>query len=205
VNLLWTGPARGPVLVLAHGAGAPMDSPFLSTMASLLAEAGVRVARFEFGYMAARRSGQRKPPSRADVLDAEFRAVLESVPGRVCVGGKSMGSRSACRVAGALGPARIAGVVCLGFPFHPPGKPGALRDDLRAAKGVPILIVQGERDPFGTRPEVEAMTLPKATWVTWITEANHDLAPPKRTGLTHDAALKQAAGAVADFVKSLRV
>lgn len=201
MNLMWTGPERGPVLVLAHGAGAPMDSPFLATVASLLAEEGVRVARFEFGYMAARRTGQRKPPSRADVLDGEFRTVLDTLPGRLCVGGKSMGSRSACRVAGALGPERITGVVCLGFPFHPPGKPEALRDDLAAAKGVPVLIVQGERDPFGTRPEVEGMELPGSVRVTWIPEANHDLAPPKRTGLTHDAALKQTARAVAAFVK----
>jgi predicted alpha/beta-hydrolase family hydrolase len=170
-------------------------------MATLLAGEGVRVARFEFGYMAARRTGQRKPPSHADVLDAEFRAALDGVSKPVCIGGKSMGSRSACRVAGLLGRDAVTGIVCLGFPFHPPGKPAALRNDLEAARGTPILIVQGERDPFGTRPEVEAMTLPGDASITWITEANHDLAPPKRTGMAHADGLALAAQAVAAFVK----
>jgi predicted alpha/beta-hydrolase family hydrolase len=201
VNLLWTGPARGPVLVLAHGAGAPMDSPFMSAMATLLAGEGVRVCRFEFAYMAARRAGARKPPPRADVLDREFLAVMDGVPGQVCIGGKSMGSRAACRTAGALRPERIAGVVCLGFPFHPPGQPGRLRDDLAAAGATPVLVVQGERDPFGTRGEVEAMRLPEACAVTWIAQANHDLAPPKSAGLSKTEALAQAARAVAAFVK----
>ncbi len=202
MNLLWTGPQQGPALVLAHGAGAPMDSPFMAAMASLLADEGVRVCRFEFAYMAARREGLRKPPPRAEVLDREFLAVMDRIPGRVCIGGKSMGSRAACRTAGRFGPERIAGVVCLGFPFHPPGQPSRLRDDLGAAGAAPVLVVQGERDPFGTRGEVEAMRLPETCAVTWIAQANHDLAPPRSAGLSKADALAQAARAVADFVKA---
>ena len=201
MNLLWTGPERGPVLVLAHGAGAPMDSPFLETLAGLLARDGVRVCRFEFAYMAARRSRVRRPPARADALDAEFFAVLEGAPGRLCLGGKSMGARAACRVAGRLGAGRVAGVVCFGFPFHPPGKPQALRHDLATAGDVPVLVVQGERDPFGTRGEVEAMRLPASVTLSWIAGANHDLAPPKPAGVTQAEALAIAARTAASFVR----
>ncbi len=200
--LLWTGPDDAPVLVFAHGAGAPMDSPFMTAMAQLLAAEGVRVGRFEFAYMAARRLGRKKPPPpRAGVLDAEFLAVLEHVPGRVCVGGKSMGSRAACRVAGASGVQRVAGVVCFGFPFHPPGRPDALRDDLASAGGAPVLVVQGERDPFGTREEVEAMRLPPSVTLSWIEQANHDLAPLKAAAITKAEALALAARTAAAFVK----
>ena len=201
MTLLWTGPAGGPVLVLAHGAGAPMDSPFLETLVGLLADEGVRVGRFEFAYMAARRSRVRKPPPRPEALDAEFLAVLEGAPGRLRLGGKSMGARAACRVAGRLGTGRVAGVVCFGFPFHPPGKPQALRDDLAAAGDVPALVVQGERDPFGTRGEVEAMRLPASVTLSWIAGANHDLAPPKSAGVTQAEALAIAARTAAAFVK----
>jgi hypothetical protein len=201
VSLLWTGPVGAPVLVLAHGAGAPMDSPFLQSLAGLLADEGVRVGRFEFAYMAGRRSGRRKPPPRADVLDAEFLAVLERVPGRVCIGGKSMGSRAACRVAGRLGVRRVAGVVCFGFPFHPPGKPEAVRNDLAAAGDAPVLVIQGERDPFGTRAEVEAMRLQTTVTLSWIEMANHDLAPPKTAAVTKPEALALAARSAANFVR----
>ncbi len=201
MTLLWTGPAGGPVLVLAHGAGAPMDSPFLETLAGLLADEGVRVGRFGFAYMAGRRFGQRKPPPRAEALDGEFLAVLEGAPGRLCLGGKSMGARAACRVAGRLGVLRVAGVVCFGFPFHPPGKAQALRHDLAAAGDVPALVVQGERDPFGSREEVEAMLLAPSVTLSWIAGANHDLAPPKSAGITQPEPLAIAARTAASFVR----
>ena len=111
--------------MLAHGAGAPMDSPFLDTIARGLAERGLRVVRFEFPYMRARRtSGARKPPDREPVLRASWREAIEAAggggPGRLVIGGKSLGGRIASLVADETG---VRGLVCLGYPFHPPGRP----------------------------------------------------------------------------------
>ena len=167
VNLLATGPTGADIqLILAHGAGAPMTSPFMDAIAGLLAQRDIRVTRFEFAYMAARREGARKPPPKAERLVAEYRAAVEAVSRklgakqRLFIGGKSMGGRVASLIAGDLyGERVISGCICLGYPFHPPKKP----DDLRTAHlmdlACPTLIVQGERDPFGPRSEVESYDL----------------------------------------------
>ena len=127
-KFLFDGPEDAAVtILLAHGAGAPMDSPALNATARVLAEAGFRVARFEFGYMAGRRTAEgRKPPPRAETLMGEFRAVVEvvgeQVGGPVFIGGKSMGGRVASLVADELSEPELGvrGLVCLGYPFHPP-------------------------------------------------------------------------------------
>jgi predicted alpha/beta-hydrolase family hydrolase len=205
--LLHDGPAGGPKLVLAHGAGAPMDSGFMQAMTALLAARGIHVIRFEFAYMAARRSGAgRKPPSRMPQLLEEYRAVLSGLgEGPVFIGGKSMGGRAASMLAaGPDAPGDIAGLVCLGYPFHPPGKPDRLRtghlDDVRC----PALIVQGERDPFGTIDEVAAFALPASFTVHWCPAGNHDLVPPKRSGHTAEGNWQSAADAIAGFIMSVR-
>ena len=132
VSFLTTGPDR-PIarFVCAHGAGAAMDSPFLKTVAALLADRGLSTYRFEFAYMAARRQGgSRKPPPKAERLMDEYRAAVAAVPAGapLLIGGKSMGGRVASLVADELYAAgRIAGLVCLGYPFHPPKKPEQLR------------------------------------------------------------------------------
>ena len=129
-ELLWNRAPATPVatLVLAHGAGAPMDSPFMATMAGLLAERGIEVARFEFAYMARRREeGIKAPPDRAPRLMACFQAVLDEVrrtaPGPVWVGGKSMGGRMATMLAADPDTAPD-GCVVFGYPFHPPRQTG---------------------------------------------------------------------------------
>ena len=140
-----------PTLVLAHGAGAAMDHPWMDRICALIAAQGVRTVRFEFPYMAVRRiSGRRPGPNPARVLEATWREVVEELGAEgLVVGGKSMGGRIASMVAEEAG---VAGVVCFGYPFHPPGRPEKLRTAHLEAIETPVLIVQGERDTFG-RPE----------------------------------------------------
>ncbi|THF56100.1 alpha/beta hydrolase [Mesorhizobium composti] len=188
-------------LLLAHGAGAPMDSDWMNTMAAKLAGQGIRVARFEFAYMAARRTGQRKPPPRAEKLLDEYRAVVDALApqGRLLIGGKSLGGRVASMVADDLHRAgKIAGLVCLGYPFHPPGSPEKLRTAHLETLRCPALICQGTRDPFGTREEVAGYDLSAAIALHWF-EGDHDLKPRKADGVTLDDNLGQAASAVADW------
>ncbi len=181
-----------------------MTSPFMEAMASALAAGGLAVHRFEFAYMAARRTdGKRRPPPRAEALVDEYRqAVAEAsslVPaaGALLVGGKSLGGRVASLVADELfATRRIAGLVCLGYPFHPPGKPGALRTAHLEQLACPALIVQGERDPFGTRAEVEALCLSPAIGVAWAADGDHDLGPRGGSGYTRAGNIAAAAAAV---------
>ena len=198
-------------LLLAHGAGAPMTSPFLEKISGLLAERGLQVSRFEFGYMAARREGgKRRPPPRAELLLPEYASAVEELrpsmpPGqKLAIGGKSMGGRVASLAADALfAEKRISGLVCLGYPFHPPGKPDALRTAHLETLRCPCLIVQGERDPFGSRAEVEALRLPPAIRFCWIGDGDHDFGPRGGSGFTRSGNLAAAADAVAAFCERL--
>jgi predicted alpha/beta-hydrolase family hydrolase len=182
-DFLFDGPESAAVTVLlAHGAGAPMDSAAMTAAAGALAAAGLRVARFEFGYMAGRRQGVRKPPPRAESVMPEYRAAVADLaaPGRLVVGGKSMGGRVASMVADELhGAGSVAGLLCLGYPFHPPGRPEQLRTKHLQALVTPALIVQGTRDVFGSREEVEAYSLSPAIRVLWLEDGDHDLKPRK--------------------------
>ena len=170
-------------LMLAHGAGAPMDSASMTAAAKALAAEGVRVVRFEFGYMAARREGTRKPPPKAEKVMPEYLAAVEAmgpVSGPLFIGGKSMGGRVASMVADELfAEGRIAGLVCLGYPFHPPGKPEQLRVAHLAGLKTPALIVQGTRDGFGTRDEVAEYDLAPGIELSWLEDGDHDLKPRK--------------------------
>lgn len=202
-QLLHDGPPDGPVLLLAHGAGAPMDSRFMDTVAGMVAAHGIHVVRFEFAYMASRRTGGgKKPPSRMPALLDELRSVLALLPpGPVFIGGKSMGGRAASMLAAqADAPDHIAGVVCLGYPFHPPGKPDKMRTAHLPDIHCPVLIVQGERDSFGTRDEVAGWQIPSQISFHWAPHGNHDLAPPKRSGLSDEDNWSEAARAIARFI-----
>src|SRR6185436_13219769 len=161
-NFLIDGPAKAKhSILLAHGAGAAMDSPAMNAITKSLADAGFRVARFEFGYMASRRtSAGRKPPPRAETLCPEYVAAIAALKARgpLIIGGKSMGGRVASMIADEAG---VAGLLCLGYPFHPPEKPTQLRTAHLADLKTPTLIVQGTRDPFGTPDEVAGYKLAK--------------------------------------------
>lgn len=195
-------------IVLAHGAGAPMDTPYMTTIAEGLAGAGFRVVRFEFAYMAKRREdGKRRGPDRMPVLLARWTEVLdETGPSEVPVfiGGKSMGGRSAAMFAAEPdNQARIAGVLCLGYPFHPPGKPEKTRlEPLRAAVK-PTLILQGERDPFGKPDEVADYRLKPPVQVNWIPDGDHSFVPRKRSGYTEQQTLGEAVNAMTAFVSGV--
>ncbi len=201
--------ADGPVdaaagLLLAHGAGAPMDSPFMDGMATRLGDRGVRVLRFEFPYMLARRAGQKKPPPRADKLVPVFADVLayarsHGAPKRLFIGGKSMGGRIAAMLAGEAD-TRVAGVVCLGYPFHPPGKPETTRLEPLINARAPLLLCQGDRDPFGNVADVEGYRLPESIRVAWLEDGDHDFKPRGRSPATWTGNLDAAAGTVTDFV-----
>lgn len=184
-QFLFDGPEDAAMtLLLAHGAGAPMDSASMNAAALALGGAGVRVVRFEFGYMAERRTGNgRKPPPKAEKLMPEYLAALETlgaVSAPLFIGGRSMGGRVASMVADPLRAAgQVAGLLCLGYPFHPPKKPEQLRTAHLAALQTPTLIVQGTRDPFGTREEVSGYALSPSIELLWLEDGDHDLKPRK--------------------------
>jgi uncharacterized protein len=208
VAFLFDGPeVAATTLLLAHGAGAAMDSPALTGAAAALARAGLRVARFEFGYMAARRTGARRPPPRAETLIPEFGAAVAALaaPRRLVIGGKSMGGRVASMLADELhAEARVAGLLCLGYPFHPPGRPDQLRTRHLETLATPALIAQGTRDPFGTREEVETYPLSPAIRLLWLEDGDHDLRPRKSvSGFTAADHLATVAEAVADWAAGL--
>jgi hypothetical protein len=204
------GPAKA-LLLLAHGAGAGMDSPSLSAMSGLLAARNVACLRFEFAYMAARRQdGRRRPPPRMDRLADEFRAAVRMADRRnrsgipLLIGGKSMGGRVASLIADELFAAgRIAGLACLGYPFHPPRKPEKLRTAHLEALTCPTLIVQGTRDALGNRADVAGYTLAPTIQLTWIADGDHDLVPRKRSGRSAEDAWSEAADAISDFAKTV--
>lgn len=196
------GDPAAPALVLAHGAGAPADSDWMNTVTRLLVERGLRVVRFEFPYMAQRRtSGMRRAPDREPVLMATWREVIEHVGTAAFIGEKSMGGRIATMVAAEQ---PVAGVVCFGYPFHPPGRPERLRTAHLAALQAPALIVQGTRDPFGSREEVASYALPSTIRIHWMEDGDHDLRPRGGSGRSHGEALREACDAAAAFVLAQR-
>ncbi|MGE0746738.1 MAG: alpha/beta family hydrolase [Rhodospirillales bacterium] len=202
-DLLEDGPPDAAwTVILAHGAGAGMDTPWMTAVATQLAAHDIHVVRFEFPYMAARRrDGKRRPPDRAPVLLDAWRAVAARFdPSRLVIGGKSMGGRMASMVADEL---RVAGLVCLGYPFHPPGRPEKLRTEHLAALRTRALIAQGERDPFGTRDEVAGYALSPAIRLQWLPGGNHDFTPPRGSGRTQKQNVAEAVDAVAAFVVGL--
>ena len=204
------GPTSAPATVLlAHGAGAPMDSPFLETIATGLAAQGWRVVRFEFPYMARQREGgSRGAPDRLPKLLDRFREQvgLEAGGPPLVLAGKSLGGRVATVLleeVAASGAPRAG--LCFGYPFHPPGKPERLRTAHLQTLRLPTLIVQGERDPFGRREEVEGYGLAPSIRLAWIPEADHSLRPTRRSGLDEAAALALAVAHADAFLRELVV
>ncbi|WOE81511.1 alpha/beta family hydrolase [Pseudomonas protegens] len=198
-------PLQAPTLILAHGAGAPMDSGFMNDIAVRLAGHGVNVLRFEFPYMAQRRlDGGKRPPNPAPKLLECWREVhalvRPYVTGVLAVGGKSMGGRMASLLADELA---ADALVCLGYPFYAVGKPEKPRVAHLAELATPSLIVQGERDALGNRQAVEAYSLAPSIELYWLTAADHDLKPLKASGCTHEQHLESAAAKVAAFLQAL--
>jgi uncharacterized protein len=198
-ELLFDGPADASrTVVLAHGAGAGMDSPFMDFFAQGLAKQGIRVIRFEFPYMESRRStGKKKPPDRESVLRETWLKVIEKLGNEgLVIGGKSMGGRIASLVADEAG---VAGLVCLGYPFHPVGKPDRLRVEHLAEIQTPTLIVQGERDLFGSREEVAGYKLSPTIRVAWVEDGDHSFKPRVSSGRTEEQNWEAALAEIETF------
>jgi uncharacterized protein len=201
----YEGPGSGPTLVLAHGAGAGQHSRFIVDFAGAMRERGMTVLTFDFPYVT---RGSRMP-DRPNVLEDTWRAVIAHASGRLpqgcslVVGGKSMGGRIASQVlarpleAGRPGDAddvrgRAAGLLLLGYPLHPPKQPDRLRAAHLPALDVPVLVVQGERDAFGSEADVrEAFSVVPAP-VDWfiVRGGDHSFRAGRRSGV--DAALYDA-------------
>jgi predicted alpha/beta-hydrolase family hydrolase len=206
---LFDGPEQAKhTVLLAHGAGAPMDSPSMTATAKALAGSGFRVARFEFDYMAGRRTGAgRSPPPRAEKLNPEYIAAVDALGAKslLIIGGKSMGGRVASMVADKLfASGRATGLFCLGYPFHPPAKPEQLRTTHLVDLKTPTLIVQGTRDAFGTREDVSAYMLSPAIEILWLEDGDHDLNPRKSISRFSSADhLKSMAEAVSSWAERI--
>ncbi len=188
-------------VVLAHGAGAAMDSVFMVAMAEGLCSLGVKTIRFEFPYMAERRvSGKKRPPDKMPVLESCFAELLEQFGPRCVAAGKSMGGRVASLM---LAQARCVAAMSLGYPFHPPGKPDNLRSDHWPMISRPWLIVQGTRDPFGTRAEVAHYPLPASARLHWLEDGEHDFKPRKASGFTQPEHWQMAIQQMYEFIRTL--
>ncbi|MCW5838027.1 MAG: dienelactone hydrolase family protein [Labilithrix sp.] len=201
-------PIAQATLVLAHGAGAPRTHPFMTSMAGRIAKKGVDVVTFNFLYAEA----GRRMPDRVELLEATWRAAIATVRARgglskerLFIGGKSMGGRIATHIAAANEGLVLAGVVLLGYPLHPIGKPRVVRDEILAVR-VPMLVVQGTRDELGAAAELKKLLAgsPRAR-VHAVEGGDHSLSLLKREGAERqERALDAAAAAIAAFVAAPR-
>ena len=203
-EFLIDGPKRKPkgTIILAHGAGAPMDSEFMNGIADGLSDLKIKVVRFEFPYMAERRlTGKKKPPNTAKILCSTWLHVIsEYDAGTVLIGGKSMGGRMASMVADEAG---VSGCVCLGYPFHPPGKPEKQRTEHLESMKTPTLILQGERDTFGNLKDVKNYKLSRNVVTKWLKDGDHSFRPRKSAGISHEDNLNNAVKLIAEFIDKL--
>ena len=197
-------PAEGSavaVLVLAHGAGAGQKHPFMVAAAKGLAGRGISLVTFDFPYMRERRH----VPDKAPVLEAAFRDVIDATrewsgTREVFIGGKSMGGRMATHL-GAQGLDGLSGIVALGYPLHPPGRPDKPRTEHLPSISVPVLIVQGERDAFGTPDELKPVIATMRANVTLHVVAGGDHSLAVR-GKKKDDAFQEVLDVVASFISS---
>jgi predicted alpha/beta-hydrolase family hydrolase len=185
--------AAGIGLILGHGAGAGQASSFMVSFATALAARGIDTVTFNFAYM---EQGRRLPDPK-DKLEACYRAVIRTVAhrkigrGRLAIGGKSMGGRIASQVAAGDAP-EVAGLVLLGYPLHPPGKPDQLRTKHLPAIKAPMLFAQGSRDAFGTpdelRPILETLKAPAELYE--VQGGDHSFKVLKRAGVSQEDTYK---------------
>ena len=196
--------AQNPIatFVFAHGAGAGQNSEFMQLMAKGIAEHKINVVRFNFAYMQlAQESGKRRPPDRADKLLSQFTELLNQIDNSlpIFIGGKSMGGRIASML---LEESTAEGCVCMGYPFHPPGKPEKLRTQHLLSINKPLLILQGERDTFGKREEIASFNLSQQIQVSYLADGDHSFKPRKASGHNIEANLHKAIEHSAAFIRT---
>lgn len=201
VGCLTDGPhdARA-TLVLAHGAGAGMEHPFMQAVAEGLGSRGIKVVRFNFLY--AQRG--KRAPDRASVLESTFGAVVDAMEGGPhFLGGKSMGGRIASHLVAAGDP--CPGLVFLGYPLHPPGKPERMRDEHLYGIDAPMLFVEGTRDsfcPLGTLETVRAK-LPRSELLV-VEDGDHSFRVRRSSGRSDQEALEGLISGVAGWILDRR-
>ncbi|MGY4024803.1 alpha/beta family hydrolase [Aeromonas rivuli] len=201
-DVIRAGSVQAPTrLLLAHGAGAGMDHDFLTRLSTLLAGSELEVIRFNFPYMSKRaQDGKRRPPDRQPVLLAHWRAmVAEFAHPRLFIAGKSMGGRMAAEIADDV---NAAGLFVLGYPFHPPAKPDAWRGEILKQIKTPTLLLQGERDSFGSRLELADFPFSACVDVQWLQDGDHSFKPRKASGRTEPENLAQAAAHIKCFIEA---
>lgn len=199
-NYLIDGEQGAPIFIFAHGAGAGMDHDFMSAVAQGLAKQGIQAIRFNFPYMVKRaEDGKRRPPDRAPkLLEAYQQVIAEYAQQRsVVIGGKSMGGRMASLLAD---DESVAAVACLGYPFHPPGKPENYKGEHLASVPKPLLILQGERDTFGKKEEFSDFVLSSSVQVEFLPDGDHSFKPRKKSGHTEQGNIDLAVQRLAKFI-----
>ena len=206
MQLIFDGPSNGPLFVFAHGAGASLTSDFMEKVATGLAKQGIRVARFNFNYMQQRiETGSRRPPERAPHLIKQFMDVIQTLNQPMVIGGKSMGGRMATLLA-AQEPAEllqnVKGIACLGYPFHPQGKPEKLRTEHLPAIKQPLAIIQGSRDKLGDKEEVEGYSLPEHFQWCWLEDGDHDFKPRVKSGLTQQQHIQSSIDFLVAYIRN---
>ena len=195
-------------MILAHGAGAPQLSPFMRQFAEGLARRGVDIVTFNFVYM---ERGRRAPDPKAR-LEATYRAAIETTraavttPGaRLIIGGKSMGGRIASQVAASdASPVEVDGLIFLGHPLHPPGRPERRRDAHLPSVAAPMLFVQGSRDTFGTRDEIQPVVdACQAARLHVVEGGDHSLKVRGKNALLLETIYSSIQDAIAEWIAAL--
>lgn len=191
-------------LLLGHGAGANQSSAFMVMFADGLAARGIDTVTFNFLYAEQGRSA----PDRKDKLEACYRAVIAAVSGkgklksnRLFIGGKSMGGRIASQVAAEQADG-LTGLVFLGYPLHPPGKPDQLRSEHLIKIRLPMLFLQGSRDPFGTTDELRPIIKKIKASLYEIEGGDHSFKVPKRGPVSQQQVYESAQDEIARWIKN---
>ncbi|UNP89333.1 alpha/beta fold hydrolase [Aeromonas encheleia] len=199
-DVIREGAVDAPVrILLAHGAGAGMEHDFFTRLSALLAGPDIEVIRFNFPYMSKRAlDGKRRPPDRQPVLLAHWREMVQQFAHpRLFLAGKSMGGRMAAEICDEM---NAAGLLILGYPFHPPAKPDSWRGEVLKQIKTPTLLLQGERDTFGSRAELADFPFSPAVSVHWLTDGDHGFKPRKASGVSEQENLQQAADQMRRFI-----
>lgn len=185
-------------LLLCHGAGAGVDSAFMQQLTAALQQQQIEVVLFEFAYMQRKRKlGKPVPPPKIANLLPELAAAIKALGDKLplFIGGKSMGGRVASMLVAMPETeiAQVQAVFAYGFPFHPP-RTAQWRTGYFPQLTRPLIIMQGERDPFGNYKELtELASSWSAVTLNWLTTADHDFQPLKSSGLSQRQLIAQAA------------
>ncbi len=178
-----------------------MDHPFMHTFAENLSQQGLEIILFNFPYMVKRsEDGKKRPPDRAPILLDHYKKILNEIGPRekLFIGGKSMGGRMASMLL-SENPTIADGLILLGYPFHPPGKPEKLRTEHFPQITKPSLIIQGERDTFGGKEFITHLELKVPFTTMFVPDGDHSFKPRKKSGYTEQQNWETAINIISQF------